>query len=284
MSKKKNDDYDVGYGKPPKKNRFGQPDGNPINKKGPPTKLERIEKERLSYEQICEAILKSAKTMVRVKEDGKDKYITAIEAMGKQLANTAMSGDLKAISLLLKHLERFSKDMDASYYELLELSQKLDQRVMFDSTEPGSARHYNTMYNYFSMRRDLRRLEGVEHWIYLDDEPNTNDDWCVLIEYYKKSQSLNEGESLPWPPPYPTHLLEKKHESMSKEERLQDFYDTFKHRKEMREKEGMLKWPFMCEEPVDERDWAAFEEYVSKKKAGDNDAIWPPEYWDDPFE
>ena len=92
---KKNDkgkkNYEVGYCKPPIKNRFGQPEGNPINRKGPPTTLERIEKERLSYERICEAILKPAKKMIHIKEEGKEKNISVIEAMGKKLFNKALN-------------------------------------------------------------------------------------------------------------------------------------------------------------------------------------------------
>ena len=40
--------------------------------------------------------------------------------------------------------------------------------------------------------------------------------------------------------------------------------------------------PFECEEPCDDQDWAAWEEYCAKVQAEDpSPGQWPPAYWDD---
>lgn len=50
----------------------------------------------------------------------------------------------------------------------------------------------------------------------------------------------------------------------------------------MRAKEGLSKWPYMIEEPVDERDWKHFEQYIQDALDGtENPAPWPPAYWDE---
>jgi hypothetical protein len=84
--------YDVGYGKPPKQNRFqkgqsGNPRGRPKGSLNVATALERELNQR-----------------VMVKENGQSRSITKFEAAIKQLVNKAASGDAKAIQFLVNLL------------------------------------------------------------------------------------------------------------------------------------------------------------------------------------
>ena len=81
--------YTVGKGKPPEHTRFqkgqsGNPTGRRKGSKNVATLLEQVLNER-----------------VVVTENGKRKRITKLEAMLKQLANKAASGDHRAIKLLM---------------------------------------------------------------------------------------------------------------------------------------------------------------------------------------
>ena len=81
--------YTVGKGKPPEYTRFqkgqsGNPTGRRKGSKNVATLLEQVLNER-----------------VVVTENGKRKRITKLEAMLKQLANKAASGDHRAIKLLM---------------------------------------------------------------------------------------------------------------------------------------------------------------------------------------
>jgi hypothetical protein len=81
--------YTVGQGKPPEHTRFqkgqsGNPKGRRKGSKNVATLLEQVLNER-----------------VAVTENGRRKRITKLEAMLKQLANKAASGDHRAIKLLM---------------------------------------------------------------------------------------------------------------------------------------------------------------------------------------
>jgi hypothetical protein len=84
------DDYDVGYGRPPKENRFakgrsGNPKGRPKGTKNFATTFHEVTQE-----------------LIRVRENGKDKTMTKLEAAFRQLVSKAMSGDLKATKEILQ--------------------------------------------------------------------------------------------------------------------------------------------------------------------------------------
>jgi hypothetical protein len=78
-------EYEVGYGRPPKKKRFkkgqsGNPAGRPKGSKNFLTVLEQALNEK-----------------VVITENGQQKEISKLEAAAKQLANRAAGGDLTAI-------------------------------------------------------------------------------------------------------------------------------------------------------------------------------------------
>lgn len=90
MSKNKNGDYDVGYGKPPRATRFqpghsGNPSGRPKGSQNHRQLLQRIGKER-----------------VLVTERGKQRYLTRLQLAVKQFYNKALQGDMKALALLFQ--------------------------------------------------------------------------------------------------------------------------------------------------------------------------------------
>lgn len=88
------DDYEVGYSKPPKHTRFkpGQ-SGNPH---GRPKKSKNID-----------ALLeKELDEMVTLHEGGKQIRITKREAIIKQFVNLAIKGNPKPLQMMLAHLDK----------------------------------------------------------------------------------------------------------------------------------------------------------------------------------
>lgn len=87
-------DYEVGYGKPPKKNQFkkGQ-SGNPA---GRPKKST----------DIGQLILDEMSQLIEVNDGTKKRKITMKEAIFRDLRNKALKGDFKAANTLLKTLDR----------------------------------------------------------------------------------------------------------------------------------------------------------------------------------
>jgi len=85
-------DYDVGYGKPPKSGQFkpGQ-SGNP---KGRPT----------GAKNLITVLEEELQAKVPIKELGKSKKVTKQEAMVKALMLKAIQGDVKAINAVVATL------------------------------------------------------------------------------------------------------------------------------------------------------------------------------------
>jgi hypothetical protein len=76
-----NDDYKVGYGKPPRKGQFtkghsGNPKGRPKGSRNIATMFNKITRE-----------------LINVKENGRTKTMTRVEAVLHQITNRALSGD-----------------------------------------------------------------------------------------------------------------------------------------------------------------------------------------------
>jgi len=109
MSKKSSRGYDVGKYKPPAEHRFppgqsGNPNGRPKGSKS----WKRVMDEELSKE-------------VNVTEQGVEARVTKMEALAKRLVSDALTGDVRALSELLKQVNRHfaddqstSKDLPAS--------------------------------------------------------------------------------------------------------------------------------------------------------------------------
>jgi Family of unknown function (DUF5681) len=91
MGQKRNGDYEVGFGRPPKDTQFrkghsGNPKGRPRGSRNASTLLDEALKER-----------------VIVSENGRRRSVTKLEAILKQLVNRAAQGDHRATQLLLAH-------------------------------------------------------------------------------------------------------------------------------------------------------------------------------------
>jgi hypothetical protein len=91
---KPTDDYEVGYGKPPRHTRF--PKGRSGNPKGRPPRSKNI----------GTLLTRALNEPVAISENGRRKVITKREAIVAQLVNKSASADLKAMSMLLGLLQQ----------------------------------------------------------------------------------------------------------------------------------------------------------------------------------
>lgn len=84
------DDYEVGYGKPPRHTRFkkgqsGNPKGRPKGAKGLNASLKR-----------------ELESQITIREGDREVRVSKAEAMAKRLATSALQGNMKALLALLK--------------------------------------------------------------------------------------------------------------------------------------------------------------------------------------
>ena len=86
-------DYEVGYGKPPRQTQF-QP-GQSGNPKGRPKKTKDLQK----------LIEKELRRTVRITEDGQVKTVTIRELFIKSIMNAALKGDRNARQILFAHMK-----------------------------------------------------------------------------------------------------------------------------------------------------------------------------------
>jgi hypothetical protein len=111
MSNNEDDDYEVGYGKPPKHSQFkkgqsGNPKGRPKGTKNLLTDFE---------EELAER--------VNLRENGKTKSVTKQRAMAKSVLANAMTGDTRAADFVFKVLEKqLFNDTDGDQSEPLSLA------------------------------------------------------------------------------------------------------------------------------------------------------------------
>lgn len=91
----RDEDYEVGYGKPPKQTQFVK--GKSGNPKGRPKGAKNLS---TMFDQAC-------REKVTVNRRGRSVRMTKFQASAHQLANKAASGDLKAINSLLSWSQSF---------------------------------------------------------------------------------------------------------------------------------------------------------------------------------
>ena len=86
-----NDDYAVGYKKPPKHSQFKK--GQSGNPKGRPK----------GVQNLATDLQDELSAKVEITEDGQTKEVTKRKAMVKQLMQKAIKGDPKSIDVVFKH-------------------------------------------------------------------------------------------------------------------------------------------------------------------------------------
>src|SRR3712207_1749502 len=84
------DDYQVGYGRPPKHTRFKK--GQSGNAKGRPKKSKNMET----------LLLRELDRTISVKESGRDRKLTKREALVVRWVNGAMAGDVRLAQFVMK--------------------------------------------------------------------------------------------------------------------------------------------------------------------------------------
>lgn len=112
-------DYPIGYAKPPASRRFGQPGGNPRGK--------GRSKDARNVSTILEEVL-SERITVKVGAKGERK-ISKLDASLTQLANKAATGDLKAIQLVIALWQGLEARRQSDAPPQLQLSDA-DRRVL----------------------------------------------------------------------------------------------------------------------------------------------------------
>lgn len=95
MSNDDDNDYEVGYGKPPKNTRFGAKDGNPRNQRGRPKIPNTLEEE-------IKAVLKAK---VDVTVDGKKVKMSKRQVLIEKITNSAINGDARMMRLAMPLLK-----------------------------------------------------------------------------------------------------------------------------------------------------------------------------------
>ena len=94
-------DYSVGYGKPPKETQFVKgKSGNPRGR-------------RRGTQNIATIFVRIGTEKISVKENGRTKTMTRLEAVLRQLNNKALSGDLRAGNLFVSWYQTFEASTEA---------------------------------------------------------------------------------------------------------------------------------------------------------------------------
>jgi hypothetical protein len=200
-------DYDVGYGKPPKSTRFGQPGGNSQNRKGRPPGRNVIEFDRLSEEALWDCFLQAALMPVGITEDGAEMLVPYIMALAKRMAQDAIKGDRHARKELLRILERATKGTDKMKLDLYSTLADSEERRIKAMAKVGSLQFFNAKYEYYISRKHLREIIDGPELIYLPGEPIIDEDWAVFMEEYQRLKD-DPKLILPWPPKYPSDDME----------------------------------------------------------------------------
>jgi polyribonucleotide nucleotidyltransferase len=113
------EDYEVGYGKPPKSGQFRKGvTGNPL---GRPKKEPDFESQ----------VLRELNSKLTVNENGKRRVITKYEGMAKQLVNKALSGNLAAARLVILHYQQ-AREKLAEEFKKSPSNPNLDFRNLSD--------------------------------------------------------------------------------------------------------------------------------------------------------
>ncbi len=112
-----NDDYDVGYGRPPKSGRFrkGQ-SGNPAGRRTEQERFASVLQEELANEIVMKIGDKKIKA-------------TVMRGLTKLMINMALAGDKKALAELMRQINRYFPEPPATDDTSLPLAEE-DQKIL----------------------------------------------------------------------------------------------------------------------------------------------------------
>lgn len=123
-NRRKDKDYEVGYGRPPKHSQFQKgKSGNPSGRPKEPT-------------TFIESLNKQLSADVKVIKDGKERKITGLSALAQKYINMILSGDFRFMKLFM---DKNAKEVDIGPY----INPQEDAELFSDSpssppTEPQS--------------------------------------------------------------------------------------------------------------------------------------------------
>ena len=202
-------------------------------------------------------------------------------AIVKGMATDAANGNRHARQDYLRYIEKAAKGKDKLLADMQSILADYRERKLSAKSKPGSLECVNTFYEWFMAKKHLRAMNGENRWPYEESEPVTDADWSLFIEKYEFLKN-NPSDQISWPIKYALDLEEERIDKMTREELAQERLKEFTHRREMREKEGKVKWSYLVEEPVDEEDWECFKQHIQDILDGKKTPEpWPPAYWND---
>lgn len=202
---------------PPKEHRFkpGQ-SGNP---KGRPKDDDRMK--RLSMDSFRGFIMNDAWKEVEIVENGRRKMVPKFYVIVSQLNNQAIKGNVTAARLATNLLKTAASGNDEHLFEWAMTWSEMQERKLKASCNPGSLEHFDTMYQYYMFKRDMRRAEGGDVWLFEDDEPYDDVDWRVFIKYHDLLKKDPEFIA-PWPINFPSNDPKEEKPAKATPEELED--------------------------------------------------------------
>lgn len=126
---------------PPKNRRFGQPDGNPINKKGAPRKEDRMQ--RFSMDSFRSFIMNEAWKEFEIKSAGSTKHVPKFYLIVSQLYTKAAQGDFQSTKLVTQLLKSAATGNDKNLYEWINLWADMQERKLRASGKPATDTRQN---------------------------------------------------------------------------------------------------------------------------------------------
>ncbi len=94
-----NDDYEVGYGRPPKSTQFQK--GQSGNQNGRPTNAQKEKK-------FWDTFLEVSKQLVTINKGGRKEQIELKEALINKLYSESLKGNMQALKTVMQYLEKAS--------------------------------------------------------------------------------------------------------------------------------------------------------------------------------
>lgn len=195
-------DYEIGYGKPPKSTQFqkGQ-SGNP-NGRPPGTRKDGML--RMSHKELRDIVMDEAFMDIDLIENGRKIRISKFRCVLRQLANKAIKGHTPSAKHLHKTVEAIVQNEEMimrAYIDAEERKriQRMDdlQGAVEKETAPSQLQIMEFLHKFFSDRKQCRFALGETEVPYMELEPRTHEDWIKLEEHILDVRNSVESPR-PW--------------------------------------------------------------------------------------